>query len=286
MRRGAALAGRATEQLAGGARGSLALAGGPQPSRHGAKRRRRCPTRTRWGGPARARWTWWPRRCGCPAVPSSACRCSRPAASVQCPVSGVRCPVSGVRCGRPASRVPVHAAGVRCPAWVSGVRGFPRPVSGRQVVEGGAGARSRRMAGMAGSAWWPAVSTASSSAARVGTWRSRLAQAVLGQRRRRPWTSPSSWELVGVVAGSTAWATGMGWMGAGIARWWRAGVRSEVATTLRGHRARPRAGSPGRCKPPGLDCDLRARPWCGRSMRRAPPARRWRRSDLQCWGWR
>jgi hypothetical protein len=26
-------------------------------------------------------------------------------------------------------------------------------------------------------------------------------------------------------------------MGAGIARWWRAGVRSEVATTLRGHRA-------------------------------------------------
>ena len=44
------------------------------------------------------------------------------------------------------------------------------------------------------------------------------------------------------VAGSTAWATRIGWMGAGIARWWRAGVRSEVATTLRGHRVRPRAG--------------------------------------------
>jgi hypothetical protein len=133
----------------------------------------------------------------------------RPASSVQCPVSGVRCPVSGVRCGRPASRVPVHAAGVRCPAWVSGVRGFPRPVSGRQVVEGGAGARSRRMAG---SAWWPAVSTASSSAARVGTWRSRLAQAVLGQRRGRLGLGRRSWEVVGQWLGRPRGRPGLaGW---------------------------------------------------------------------------
>jgi hypothetical protein len=62
------------------------------------------------------------------------------------------------------------------------------------------------------------------------------------------------------------------------------GLRSEAATTLGGHRVRPRAESPGRCEPPGLDCDLRVRPWCGRSMRRAPPARRWRRSDLRGWG--
>lgn len=70
----------------------------------------------------------------------------------------------------------------------------------------------------------------------------------------------------GVDARSTAWVTRIGWMGAGIARWWRAGVRSEAATTLRGHRVRPRAESPGRCEPPELDCDLRVRPWCGRSM--------------------
>jgi hypothetical protein len=69
-----------------------------------------------------------------------------------------------------------------------------------------------------------------------------------------------------VVARSSAWATRIGWMCGGIARWWRAGVRSEAATTLRGHRVRPRAESPGRCEPPGLDCDLRVRPWCGRSL--------------------
>jgi hypothetical protein len=100
---------------------------------------------------------------------------------------------------------------------------------------------------------------------RVGAWRSRLAQVC--------WVRGGvGWDLAVVrgrwlaVAGSTAWATGMGWMGAGIARWWRAGVRSEAATTLRGHRVRPRAESSGRCEPPGLDCDLRVRPWCGRSL--------------------
>jgi hypothetical protein len=35
------------------------------------------------------------------------------------------------------------------------------------------------------SAWSPAMSTTGSSSARVGTWGSRLAPAVLGQRRRR-----------------------------------------------------------------------------------------------------
>jgi hypothetical protein len=73
--------------------------------------------------------------------------------------------------------------------------------------------------------------------------------------------------VVWAVASSTAWLTRVGRMRARIARWWRAGVRSEVATTLRGHRGRPRAESPGRCEPSWLDCDLRLRACCGRIMR-------------------
>jgi hypothetical protein len=92
-----------------------------------AKRRRRCP-QDRWGGPAHACRAWWPRRCGC-----------RPCLRQRVGVLGQR-PESSVWCGCPASRVPVHAAavrcpvraserpGVRCPAWVSSVRGFPRPL--------------------------------------------------------------------------------------------------------------------------------------------------------------
>jgi hypothetical protein len=206
-------------------------------------------------------------------------------ASGQRPVSGVRCPVSGVRCpvrassitrACPRGRCPVSSVGVRCP-WVpassvrpagcGGWRWGTQPPHGRVgVVACGVhgqfvGCPGRDLAVEAG-------------AGRAGP------------AEGSAWTWPSFVGGGWAVARSTAWATRIGWMGAGIARWWRAGVRSEVATTLRGHRARPRAGSPGRCKPPGLDCDLRARPWCGRSMRRAPPARRWRRSDLQCWGWR
>ena len=53
-------------------------------------------------------------------------------ASVRSPVSGagvqhhacLSTRLSGVRCGR----LSVQMSGVRCPAWVSGVRGFPRPL--------------------------------------------------------------------------------------------------------------------------------------------------------------
>jgi hypothetical protein len=124
------LAGRATEQLAGRARGSLAPAGGPPPRRHGCQAPQALSTGTRWGGPARARWAWWPRRCGCGRAFVSV---SVSSASVRCPVSGAgvqqhaclsRRPLCGVRCGR----LSVQMSGVRCPAWVSGVRGFPRPL--------------------------------------------------------------------------------------------------------------------------------------------------------------
>ena len=260
------MAGRTIEQPAGRAGGSLALAGGPPPSRHGCQAPQALSTGTRWGGPARARRAWWPRRCGC-----------RPCLRQRVRVLGQR-PESSVWCGCPASRVPVHAAavrcpvraserpGVRCPAWVSGVRGFPRPLCPTGRLWGGGGADSR-MAGMAG----VGVVAGPVHGQFVGCPGRNLAVEAgvgrAGPAEASTWTSPSSWELVGVVAGSTVWATGMGWMGAGIARWWRAGVRSEAATTLRGHRVRLRAGSPGRCEAPGLGCDLRVRPWCGRRMR-------------------
>jgi hypothetical protein len=173
------------------------------------------------------------------------------------------------RCGCPASRVPVYAAAVRCPVSgvrcpMSGVRGFPRPLSpaGRlwRVAAGVGGPIS----GMAGAGVVACGVHGQFIGCPVGTWRSRLAQIC--------WVSGGvSLDLAVVgggwaVARSTAWATRIGWMGAGIARWWRAGAVSEAATTLRGHRARPRAESPGRCEPPGPDCDLRVRPWCGRSL--------------------
>jgi hypothetical protein len=195
--------------------------------------------------------------------------------SVSVSSASVRSPVSGA--GVPASRVPVQAAavrcpvraserpGVRCPAWVSSVRGF-RVHCVRPGGCGRGGGADSRMAGMAG----VGVVAGPVHGQFVGcSGRNLAVEAGVGRAgpaEASAWTSPSWWELVGVVAGSTAWGTGMGWMGAGIARWWRAGVRSEAATTLRGHRVRLRAGSPGRCEPPGLGCDLRVRPWGGRRM--------------------
>jgi hypothetical protein len=90
------------------------------------------------------------------------------------------------------------------------------------------------MVGMAGSAWSSAVSTTGSSSARVGVWRSRLAQVVLGQRRCR---------------------LGLGrrpgrWLGSGQVDWVadqdRPGAREDL----------PSVGSPGcsEVHPPGAGC--------------------------------
>jgi hypothetical protein len=260
------LAGRTIEQLAGRAGGSLALAGGPPPSRHGCQAPQALSTGTRWGGPARARRGVVAQEVRMPAVPSSACRCPRPASGVLCLVRVSQhhaClskrPLSGVRCGL----LSVQVSGVR--------RGCPVSVGSRVhcVRPGGCGrggGADSRMAGMAG----VGVVAGPVHGQFVGcSGRNLAVEAGVGRAgpaEASAWTSPSWWELVEVVAGSTAWGTGMGWMGAGIARWWRAGVRSEAATTLRGHRVRLRAGSRGRCEPPGLGCDLRVRPWGGRRM--------------------
>jgi len=189
-----------------------------------------------------------------PAVPSSASRCPRPA--------------SGVRCECPASRVPVHPSAVHCPVRASERPGVRRPVSS-------AGVRCVRPGGRGGWRWgqaaawlrWPGSPACPRPVRRLPGLEPG------GRGWRRPcWASGGvGLDLAVVVGGgwavarSTAWATRIGWMCAGIARWWRARVRSELATTLCGHRVRPRAESPGRCEPPGLDCDLRVRPWCGRS---------------------
>jgi hypothetical protein len=168
------------------------------------------------GWPRARRWAWWPRRCG-----------GRPCLRQRVGVLGQR-PESTVWCGCPASSVPVHAAAVpcpvraserpdvRCPAWCpvsvgsrvhcvrpGGCGGVavgrqphgwdgrrrrgrlpcPRPVVGcpgrNLAVEAGAGLRGQRRVGL------------------------DLAVVVGG-----------GW----AVARSTAWATRIGWMDAGIAR--------------------------------------------------------------------
>jgi hypothetical protein len=150
-------------------------------------------TRTRLGVPACGRSAWWPRRSGCRP------RLRQPVHVLgQRPVSGVRCPVSGASDQCP--RLPVHGTGVQCP-----VRAFERPgvrcpasgvgvrclfvaasaVSGRsEVLERGGGAGSP-MAGMAG----VGVVARCVHARLVGCLSrrlvSKLAQAVLGQPRRR-----------------------------------------------------------------------------------------------------
>ena len=125
------------------------------PSLMAAGRCRRRPQEHGWGPSGRALGVV-AQEVRMPAVPSSPCRRPRPASGVHCLVrmSSVtracpRGPLSGVRCGCPG----VQMSGVRsCPVSV----GFRV----RWVRPRGRGARrwaGSRMAGMAGSAWSPAV---------------------------------------------------------------------------------------------------------------------------------
>jgi hypothetical protein len=137
-----------------------------------------------------------------PAVPSLPCRCPRPASGVQCP----RVPVhaTGVQCPVRASERP----GVRCPA--SGVRAFRRPLCPAEVRSWSAavGQAAARL-GWPGSAWSPAASTTGSWSARVGAWRSKLAQAAV-----RQWGVGLDLAVVvggdWAVARSTTWPTRIG----------------------------------------------------------------------------
>jgi hypothetical protein len=192
-------------------------------------------------------------------------------ASVRSPLSGAGVQhhaclstrlLSGVRCGC----LGVQMSGVRCPAWVSGVRGFPRPLCPAGRLWRGGGGQAAAWLGWPASAWSPAVSTASSSSARVGAWRSSPGAGCAGPAEGSAWTWPSSWAVVGSWLGRARGRPGLAGCAGGSSVGWRAGVPSEAATTLRGHRVRTRAEPPGRGEPSGLDCDLRVRPWCGRSL--------------------
>jgi hypothetical protein len=71
-----------------------------------AKRRRRCP-KEQLGGPARGPLGMVAQELRMPAVPSSACRCTRLASGVQCLVR-----VSSIKRACPRGRCPVSGAGV------------------------------------------------------------------------------------------------------------------------------------------------------------------------------
>jgi hypothetical protein len=147
-----------------------------------------------------------------PAVLSSPCPRSCPASGVQCPVraSGVpRVPVqvTGVWCGR----LRVQVSSVRRPASVRPASAVSDGMRSRGVAVGPAAARL----GWPGAAWSPAMSMTARRLPEVGAWRSKLAQAVLGQRR-------VDLDLVVVGGGwqwarPTEWPTGRGWMRARIA---------------------------------------------------------------------
>jgi hypothetical protein len=206
-------------------------------------------------------------------------------ASVRSPVSGAgvqhhAClstrPLSGVRCGR----LSVQVSGVR--------RGCPVSVGSRVhcVRPGGCGGRwgrqphgwdGRRRRGRRPCPRPVRRLPGSDLAVEAGVGRAGPAEA-----------SALDFAVVVGVGRGSGWVDRVGDRdgldGRGDRPLVASGMRSEAATTLRGHGVRLRAGPPGRCEPPGLGCDLRVRPWCGPRRRRASPARRWRRSDLQGWG--
>jgi hypothetical protein len=222
-----------------------------------ATRRRRCPQRTRLGADEQRRPLGVvARRCGC-----RLCLHHRVGVLVRRPVSGAgvqcpRVPVQATTVQRPVRRLGVHVSDVRCPAWVSGVRAFPRPLcpTGKswRVAVG-----QTPWLGWPGSAWSPAVSTAGSSSAG-------------SEPGGRGWRRPGL-DLAVVVRGgwavarSTAWQTRRGRMRARIAL-----LASRGAQRGGDYAAWSSCEAEGRVawslKPPGLDCDLSLRPCCGRKL--------------------
>jgi hypothetical protein len=259
-----------------------------RPSAAGAVRRNtvRRPSGQPLGVVAQDIWSW-------PCLVSLSGPQQHPASSVQCPVSSVsvqcprmrcprdQCPVSGVgvrvsavRCGRPVSGVQLGVRATGHPA--SAIRAFPRLLSPNRVSSSSAPMRraaSRR--GRPESAWSPrAVSTTGWSSARVGAWRSKLAQAVLGQRRRRLGRGRGRREVLGHRPGLTAWPTRRSRL-----RRDRSSVGSRVRGQVRPPAARLGAGRQGHDRRHGADHDLGAGwpapggPWRRRRGGRAAPPR-------------
>jgi hypothetical protein len=173
-----------------------------------------------------------------PAVLPSPCPRSCPASGVQCPVRA-----SGVRPGP-------ERPGVQCPA--SGVCASRCP-TGSEVAACGGGRQPYAWDSRVGVVA-PHVHDGASSA-EVGAWRSKLAQAVLGQRR-------VDLDLV-VVRGGLHWTrpAGRGWMRARIAHREAAGGNHAAWSLCE---ACAWVGWPLRAV--GLHCDLSLRPQRGRNL--------------------
>jgi hypothetical protein len=219
-------------------------------------------TGTRLGGQARGRWRDG-QEMRMTAVPFVTARqCPRPASGVQRP------------------RVPVHVAAVHCPVRASGRSRCPAsdvqrgcPVSVRSRVHCvRPGGRGRPRWGGQPHTWMAGVVVVVSRInGRLVVCPDRTLAVEpgaghAGQRRRRLVLGRRGGRWLGVWSGRLHGDQERPDVDEDHPVGRRAGVRSEAATTLGGRRG-AQAESPGRCEPPGLDCDLRVRPWCGRSMR-------------------
>jgi hypothetical protein len=229
-----------------------------------------------------------PARRGGPGYPELALPCQpqqHPVSCVRCPVStrpvstramstrpasSVR--VSAVRCGRPVSGVQL---GVRASAHpASAIRAFPRLRCPNRVSSSSTPMRrAATRPGRPESAWsLRTVSTTGWSSARVGAGRSKLAQAVLGQRRRR--LGRSRREVLGQRPGSTAWPTRRSRL-----RRDRSSVGSRVRGEVRPPAAWLGAGRQGHDRRHEADHDLGAGwpapggPWARLRGGRAAPTR-------------
>ena len=142
-------------------------------------------------------------------------------------------PVSGVRCGR----LNVQVSGVRCPVCPVSVRARVR-----RVRPGGRRGRrwvGSRMAGMAGVG---VVACGVHDRLVVCPGRNLTVEAGAGRAgpaEASAWVDLATAHHLPRPRPSPAWPTRMGRMRARIALRWGSRVRSEVATTLRGHRGGP-----------------------------------------------
>jgi hypothetical protein len=215
-----------------------------------AKRRRGCLQEYRWVAPRASAGP------GGPGGADAGHAFVSVSTSVQCPVQASNLHaclstrlVSRVRCGRLSVRV-------------SGVRAFPRPLCPTRVRSWRAAlGQAAAWLGWPGSACSPAVSTTGSSEPGDRGCAGRA-----GPGTAPAWTRPSLWEVVGR------------WLGRPRGRPDRPHAREdrpsgrlrvarlEAATTLRGHRERPRAESPGIGEPLRLDFASSLRPQGGRGM--------------------
>ena len=237
--------------------------------------------------------------CSASSVRSECPMATRACPRVRCPVRASERPGVGVRCGRPVS----GRSRVRCPtgvrSWSAAVgqaaagwdgrgrRGrplYPRPTrdlpsqsmaleaSGGRAGPAEASARTRPS-----SCRWLGSGQVDCGPTRIGRMRTRIAVgrepgcaarfALLCQAARHVRPPPL---LLRACRGPCTYADvelGIGACHKDQRERTTFGAILKAATTLRGHRVRPTAESPGLGEPSRLHCDVSLRPQRGRSMR-------------------